>query len=273
MERGFLRVLGQIAGEAKLLARRSDGDMAKSIHGGRILIKRTRALLWFARPVLAEAALAQAKVQLRNAARILAASRDVAAMQATLKKLAEKGARPRDRKALARLARTVAAPPSAGQSAGKEGLSALPEAMNLLIGTIAEIEKGMAAERAWPSPAKRLERVFHATEQAGKKALRSGKALHFHEWRKKAKRLLYEFELTHAKPDRRTARTMKEVDRLQDTLGAYHDCVVAQYRLRREPLSRAAARRISALLKKRKARLRKRAQKTARSLHARHVKQ
>src|SRR5260221_6531252 len=105
--RGFGRVLEQMALEARRLPRRSRGDMAKSIHNGRILIKRLRALLWFARPALAPAAMAKARARLRRASRLLAAPRDQAVMRSTLGKLARKNTEPRDREALVRASRAL----------------------------------------------------------------------------------------------------------------------------------------------------------------------
>jgi CHAD domain-containing protein len=95
--------------------------------------------------------------------------------------------------------------------------------------------------------------------KSGKKARHTGRDADFHAWRKKAKRLFYHLELTQAKPERRMVRAMKRAGKLQDTLGAYHDCVVIENQLRQMlPLS-PDARRVAGLLEKRKGRLRKKA--------------
>jgi CHAD domain-containing protein len=124
----------------------------------------------------------------------------------------------------------------------------------------------VSGDEAWPFSSGRVPRAFRAAHHAAKKALKSGEAVRFHEWRKKAKRLLYQLELTRLKPDQYTTRLIKKVDRLQAKLGAYHDCVVAEDTLRYKAPSRADAKRISTLLKKREGRLRKKAQKIARSI-------
>ena len=132
---------------------------------------------------------------------------------------------------------------------------------------MAEIKRSAAKGAEWPSPSERLGKAFRATRQAGKKARRTGKDADFHEWRKKAKRLLYQLELTQAGTGRRRARALKRVGTLQDNLGADHDGVMVegQLRLKRRMLPLpSSARRVLRLLAKRKARLRKKACKIAR---------
>jgi CHAD domain-containing protein len=55
------------------------------------------------------------------------------------------------------------------------------------------------------------------------------------------------------------ARVMKRVEKLQDKLGAYHDVVVVEDRLRRTASLPSSARRVLGLLEKRRARLRRKA--------------
>jgi hypothetical protein len=52
LSHGFVRVLRAISIRARGLTRRSRQPTDESIHEGRLLIKRLRALLWFARPAL-----------------------------------------------------------------------------------------------------------------------------------------------------------------------------------------------------------------------------
>src|SRR5471032_2534295 len=91
--RGFVRVLRAISVRAQGLERRSREPVADSIHELRLLIKRARALLWFARPVLDKSAYARARTRLRRAAQILAGQRDRAATQSTLEELTRKAAK------------------------------------------------------------------------------------------------------------------------------------------------------------------------------------
>ncbi len=240
--------------------------MTRSIHEVRILIKRLRALLWFARPALTSSGFSHAKASLRRTTRLLAASRDLAATRLTLKKLTQMTVDPRDRKVLAEVSRAVEKSALDGRESGKSLRPLLRRVVALLLDCSDEIGRSAAASHAWPAPSDRVARAFRSSRKAEKKARREKKAVDFHEWRKKVKRLLYQLELTCAKPDRPTARTIRRVDRLQARLGDYHDCVVARERLGRKLLARPAAHRISALLKKRGKRMRKKARKIARSI-------
>jgi CHAD domain-containing protein len=244
--------------------------MGELIHEGRLLIKRVRALLWFAHPTLSLAAYARARARLRRAAGLLADQRDLAVMQVTLEQLARKASKARDRAALAQILRSLVRNSAAGEAPEKALRQTLQKAMGILRQSVDEIQRGAAGRAAWPSPSERLAEAFRATRQAGKKARRTGKDADFHEWRKKAKRLLYQLELTQAGPGRRMARAMKRVGKLQDKLGAHHDGVVVEDRLRRLLPVPSSARRVLRLLEKRKARLHRKACEIARRLDASH---
>jgi len=262
---GVVRVLGEISMRGRDLTRRSHEPTNALIHEGRLLIKRARALLGFARPALGLATHSRARARLRRAAGLLADQRDLEATQATLEKLARKAAlHARDRKSVKEIYLSLVGNPTAGEAPEK----ALRKAMKILRLSVNEMKRSASGHATWPSPSKRVAETFRATRRAGKKARRTGKDVDFHTWRKKAKRLLYQLELTHASPTRRMARVMKRVGKLQETLGAYHDGVVVEERLKRMLPLPSSARRVLRLLKKRKARLRKRARKITRSVAA-----
>ena len=237
------------------------------IHEGRLLIKRTRALLWFARPALGLAAYTRVRTRLRRAAGLLADQRDLSVARATLEKLARKASlNARDRTALAQVFRDLVRHSAASQASEKELRQMLKKAMDCLSRAVDEIQRNAAVGTAWPSPCERIRKAFRANRKAGKRARRTGKDADFHEWRKKAKRLLYQLELTQAEQDRRLARAQKWIWKLQDKLGSYHDGAVVEERLRQAlPLS-ASARRVLRLLEKRKTLLRKKACKIAANL-------
>jgi CHAD domain-containing protein len=265
VKEGFVRVLGGISARGQILTQASHEPTGELIHEGRVLIKRMRALLWFARPALSDAAYTRARTRLRKAAGLLADQRDLAVTQATLEKLGHKG-RPgaRDQAALAEVFQSLVRDSAAGGATEEALRQMLQKAMKILRQSADEIKRSIAARASWPSRCERLKKAFRAMRKAGKKARRGGKDTDFHEWRKKAKGLLYQLELTQAEPGREMARVMKRVEKLQDKLGAQHDAVVVVERLRKvAPLS-GAVRRVLGLLEKRKARLRKRACKIAR---------
>lgn len=261
---GVVRLLGEISIRGRGLAGRSREPMGELIHKGRLLIKRVRALLWFARPALGLAVYTRARARARKASGLLASQRDFAVMQATLEELARKASKSRDRAALVQVSRSLISHSTAGRAEKKALRQTLQKTMEILCRSVVEIKRSAASRRAWSSPSVRLEKAFHATRRAGKKARRTGENVDFHSWRKKAKRLLYQLELMQAGMGRQMACVMKRVEKLQDKLGAYHDGVVVEERLRQMlPLS-ASARRVLYLIEKRKARLRKKTEKVAR---------
>jgi CHAD domain-containing protein len=272
IRRGFVRVLGEISVWGRGLARRSHEPTGELIHEGRLLIKRVRALLGFARPALGLAAYTRARTRLRRASGLLADQRDLAVTQATLEQLARKAPpNRRDRVALTQIFRSLVGNSAAGGVPEKALRQTLQKAMGILRLCVKELKGSASDDAAWPSPSGRVAETFRAMLRARKKARRTGKDTDFHTWRKKAKRLLYQLELTQAAPGLRRARVMKRVGKLQDKLGAYHDCVVVEEQLRlkrqRVPLP-SSARRVLRLLKKRKAALRKKTRKIARSVAA-----
>lgn len=264
---GFVRILGEISVCGRDLTLRSRKPMGELIHEGRLLIKRVRALIWFARPVLDSAVHARARTRLRKAAGLLADQRDLEVTQATLEKLAQKASiDARDWAALVRTFRSLVCDSAAGGAPRKALRQLLQKAMGILSRSVAEIKRSVAGRAAWPSPSDRVAEAFRATREAGKKARRSGKDVDFHEWRKRAKRLLYQLELSQVEPGKRKARVIKRVAKLQDKLGAYHDSVVVESRLRQMIPLTSSSRRVLRLLEKRKALLRKRAEKIARRM-------
>ncbi len=263
---GFGRLLTAISRRGRGLERHARRPLGDAIHELRLLIKRARALLWFARPALRPSAYTRAKTRLRKAAQLLAGQRDLTVTKSTLEDLNAQAAKARDRTALAHALRHTALNAS-GAAQERSLRSAFKKAVEILDRSVNEIKRSVAAHSEWLPPADRLKKAFHATRKAGKKARATGKDVDFHTWRKKAKRLLYQLELTQSEPRRRMSQIMKQVTKLQDSLGSYHDCVVVENHLRQMlPLS-AAERRVANLLGKRKAHLRKKARKITRQLN------
>jgi CHAD domain-containing protein len=224
ISRGFLRILGEISREADILAHASQRPIADLIHEERLLIKRTRALLWFARPALTKVSYQKAKTQARKAAGLLAAQRDFTAMQITLGKLARKTSKNLFKKLLAKT--------EAGRMSELPLRKTFRKSVKILLDAIEDLKHSAATQAKWPSVSRRVEQAFHAMRKAEKRARRRKSNSDFHEWRKKSKLLLYLVELAHPKPTRRFAHRLKRVAKLQEKLGAYHDCVVVESRFR-----------------------------------------
>lgn len=266
LDREFVRLLRAISARARGLARRSHKPVGESVHETRLLIKRLRALLWFARPALGRAAYARARTQLRKAAELLSGQRDLAVTQSTLNDLSRKTHKRGHRTALAHVLRNPVFDASAGKAQEKSFRSALEKAVEILRRSVHQIQRVVPSISTWPSPSKRLRKAFRAMFRAGEKARQTGKDTDFHTWRKKAKRLHYQLELTQANRGGRTSEILKKAEKLQNKLGLYHDCVVVENHLRKLLPLAAPERRVAALLMKRKTHLRKQACKIAQQL-------
>jgi CHAD domain-containing protein len=268
IDREFVRVLQRMAMYARTLTRCPRGKLSESIHKTRVLIKRLRALLWFVNRTLPSAELTWAKSELRKASRLLAPQRDLTVLQSTLKKLSRDSSNPGDRKILARI--SSSRPRSSSQQAiDEKSIQSQRQATALLLGTIERIKRIAKNCSKWPSPSKRLAKAFRTAKKAGKKALRSGKAIQFHDWRKKTKRLLYQLQLTQPAPDHHMTLIIEQIDKLQNKLGDYHDSAVVQDHLRKNPpetMPQPLLNRSVKLLKKRKKHLQRKAQKLARRI-------
>jgi CHAD domain-containing protein len=268
IERGFVRVLGQLALQGRRLTQHAPGSISESVHDTRVLIKWLRALLWFAGPAFSSSEMNRAKSHLRRASHLLAAQRELAVMRSILIRLAQKSENSAYRKALARIANAE----DSQQASTEEPDRSLRQAMAILLTTIKQFERRAKSKSRWPSCFDRLAQAFLDLQKSGKKALNGDDATQFHDWRKKAKRLLYQLQLTQAVPGKRMARTIKRVDKLQEKLGDYHDCVIAQDRLRKNPpfeVPPLVVRRTVDLLEMRKHHLRKEARQIARHIKSR----
>ena len=255
---GFARVLGHIAMKARRLRRHAHGTRATSIHGTRILIKYLRALLCFTQPTFSASEIHRARSELRRAAHLLSAQRELVVMRSTLKRLSRKTANSQYRKALTRIVNGQ----QSQQTITEKPDQSLQQAIAILLTTIKRFKRSAKSKSSWPSCSDKLVQSFQAVKTSGKRALKSEDGARFHDWRKNAKRFLYHLQLTQPVPGRRMMRAIKRVDRLQEKLGDHHDCVIAQERLRKNPpadVPRRFVRHTLELLERRKTRLRKRA--------------
>lgn len=262
VDQGFLRVLEQLTIQACRITRHSHSMVSDPVHDARVLIKRLRALLWFASPAFSTPEMNRAKSHLREASQLLAAQRDLVVMRSILQMLSRKTRNSCYRKTLVRIARGQ----DHRQPFPDKTDRSLPQAVAIILATIKQIKKKAKISFDWPSSSDRLAQAFLATKKSGKKALHGDDPAQFHDWRKKAKRLLYQLQLAQADPSKRMAHIIKGIDKLQEKLGDYHDSVIAQDRLRKmlpEKIEPLLLRHSLNLLEKRKNRLRIKVRKIA----------
>jgi CHAD domain-containing protein len=250
----------------KLRQARPDDD-TETVHEIRTTIKLLRTLTWFARPVLAPTTRAGARSGLQHAARLLAARRNLTAMQSTLRNLAEETGTPRDRDVIHRTGALLAA--RAPKIQPSTMYRQRDEAIARVQKTIRRLIRAAATATGWKSPKKRLRKARAAAERAQAMAQEEPTPVHLHEWRKKAKRLLYLLKLFHPNPQGKKKLEIEAVDALQHDLGDHHDTVVLQEHLARHHPGHGAEsehEQLFNLLGERLERLHEQAEKTARKI-------
>ncbi len=252
--KGFLRILKKVSADAKLASRSSSGTKSDPVHQTRILIKRLRALLWFAGSAISSPEKDQMQSQLRQASHLLAPQRDLEVTESLLKKLSK----PPD---------GIAGKPKRAEGTGPgQDTDAARRASSLLLMAITAFMSQAKSATGWPSRRARLTKACRATKKAGKKALKTEAPARFHEWRKKAKRLLYLLQWNQPAHGKRISLLIKKVDKLQRKLGEYHDGVIAEEHLAKNSSDADGVEQTIKQLHKRQSRLLRAVEKLYRNL-------
>ena len=256
----FIRVLEHISLRLHKMPEHPGDD---PLHDVRTMIKLLRSLLWLARPELTQATYDSAKKSLRDAAEKLSGPRDASVIRTLLEELHEEASKAREREAL-HLAKEKLTPP---EKHAAHARALVNQSSALVQKTIREVLEKASAVDEWQGTKRRLKKAFAQTTKAHKIAKKQDEPLAYHEWRKKAKRLLYLLQVLSDKPDRSRRQTIKSVDQLQHDLGDYHDSVVLQEKLE-EKFSGGSSKvePVLKLLRKQQRRLRKKAGRIARKI-------
>jgi len=261
----FAGILRRIAERARSLAGDKRFSAEQVVHEMRLLIKRVRALLWFARPSVTRTIEAEARTQLRRASQLLAGQRDAKAAQTTFEKMLQEIDSTADREALERTSLALRKDHVAAEENERDKIG---KAVKLLCGELDDFAQAVERSGKWPSVTKRTEKAFRVMRKSGKKARRTQADADFHAWRKKAKRLLYLLEMRDGDATQREKELLERVYKLQATLGDDHDCVVTAQQLPAPKKSRSVRRAVTKLLDERQRRLRKKSVRIARRIDA-----
>jgi CHAD domain-containing protein len=266
VQQGVVRLLGEISASSIALVHRSKVSIGEAVHDGRLLIKRLRALLWFARPALGPTAYDRVRSQLRQAAGLLAGQRDLAVTRTTLENLAQKAPDNRDRASVHDVFRSAAGRSTFRRENERTLHLALKRSMRVVARSAEEVQCIAVGRTEWPEPTKRVKKAFSAMRKAGEQARETGRDIDFHTWRKKAKKLVYQLELTQSQLGPRKRHAARQVAKLQEKLGDFHDRVIAQDRLRQMEPFPPPANRVLDLLNKNKRHLQRQVRRIARKL-------
>jgi len=224
---GLVRILNSMGRDVRELSEKPEGDLEKSIHDIRTLIKRLRAYLWFLRPTTGKIFYKQGNACLRKAARRLSKTRDLHAVASALTKAAVPATNEVHLQALVEVSQAFAQTVAAQKK--DKNLRKLEKVADTVIQVMLKIV--IVLERNAedvPSPRHRLKKIFKLTRKAVKKTLRKKDPLFVHEWRKKTKRLFYILQLTAQVPGMGMSDCLRQVDKLQEKLGDFQDNTVAK---------------------------------------------
>lgn len=231
----------------------------KGVHRCRVRLKRARALARLGK-IAAPGLAAVFNDSARSVMRTLAQAHEISALADTARLLAETS-KEKDAEALVHAADAL--------DAAREALPAL-DRQGVLVG----VKDLMALAQVWPPPSARqiragAKRLVKRARRARRRGRGSEDAALRHEWRKREKDRFYAASLMdHAWPGRRR-RT--ESGTLGHLLGLERDAVLLIHRLEAEPElagDASSAVRARRALRKYCARLRRRADKLGKQLHA-----
>jgi CHAD domain-containing protein len=218
------------------------------VHDARKRIKKTRALLRLARPVMTEKAFRRRNHALRDAGRTLSGARDTEVLAETVSDLAERypGRAPYGPVHVILADRT--AEPGAGA-----GVDHLVRARWTLDGLDTDM----------------LAAAFTRTYRDGRKAFaKEPTTENLHDWRKRVKDLWYQQQLLEETWPSVMKAQAKEAKKLSKILGEDHDLAVLAETLRTDPELAAHAEAFEAVIAARRKRLLKRARKLGRRVYA-----
>jgi CHAD domain-containing protein len=237
-------------------------DHGEAVHNARKALKRLRALLRSLRVSFPKKMFREENRRIAAAGRKISPLRDVHVQLRTLGKLPG-GAGPAGRDIRRQLLRR--------QSAVIRGIPALRKTMRLMLDVSRQnIASWPLREATAANVAAGLKRIYKQGREAFKIARHSPTPGHLHQWRKKAKSLVYGLELIKGLGAGKLPRMARDGDALGEALGDDHDLFMVLCALRRENRSHPAgdfaplARRIAL----RRAKLQKRALKLGAKLYA-----
>jgi CHAD domain-containing protein len=242
----------------------AEGDTAAAIHGARKDLKKARAALRTVRAELGPKTFRRENRRLRDAARLLAASRDADVKLETLDALVAEadGIAPPAalrvwRHALVAERDRVAAgsAPSAGPgpSTGDPGLDdQMARASWAIEASLAAVPALKLKHGGWRLFEPGIDRAYRDGRDALRATRRKPNADAVHEWRKRAKDLWYQLRLLEDAWPAQLEATVAEIHRLTELLGDHHDlAVLAEDLGAREGIGTDSAATFAALIKRR----------------------
>ncbi len=246
----------------------ANGDLADAVHGARKDLKKARAALRTVRAELGPKTFRRENRRLRDAARLLAASRDAEVKLDTLDALvaeadgiAPPAALRTWRYALVAERDRVAGGPApsatSGPATGDPGLDdQMARATWAIEASLAAVPALALKSGGWRLLEPGIDRTYRDGRDALRATRRKPSAAGVHEWRKRAKDLWYQLRLLEDAWPEVLEASAAELHRLSELLGEHHDLAVLAEDLEgREEISAGSAAVLGELIERRQAAL------------------
>lgn len=233
---GLAAAFAGVVGWAAATAGRVGAEPVEAVHEYRKALRRARAVIRLARPLLGPGCFRALVDELRTALRGTSPLRDATVLLQTLDALPDEAATRRARRALRELLEAERAEAPAGDSALE-----LRRSLSIVEPLPQRFAACLPAHLRWRQLRAGLARSYRRARRARRRALRGGEDADVHAFRKRVKELRYQLELLEAAGGGEPSRPHRALARLAAELGAVTDLTLLRrtVRLRRAELARA----------------------------------
>jgi len=225
---GLARISGELIQRALARIECTGKNRAEDLHQVRVSIKRLRALLRLARPVISEAFCDRENRRLKDMADRLAFFRDTTVSRQTLATLTKRVADDRSEAAFDLvLARFVDHGPDPSRFRVRRE-RALRHAAASLAESKRSFENMLIPAEDWQALGPGLQKVYGRARNRMLRALTYQTPEAFHEWRKQVKYLYYQLQMLESISPKRLETMVRRLRKLEDRLGEDHDLAVLE---------------------------------------------
>jgi CHAD domain-containing protein len=229
---GLARISGELIERALARIECPGRNRAEDLHQVRVTLKRLRALLRLARPVISGAFYRRENQRLKDVADRLSFFRDSTVSRQTLADLAATVSDARREEAFSVVWAGLAQRAPAPRLFNERRERALRAAAESLAAARQSFENMLVPAEDWPALGPGLQKVYSRARNGMLRALTYQTSEAFHEWRKQVKYLYYQLQMLGSIWPKRLRTMARQLKKLEDRLGKDHDLAVLEELLR-----------------------------------------
>lgn len=230
VRQGSVRLAESLAAAAARLACLPETEFASAVHGQRLLLKRSRALLRLLRPALGANQTSRLEDRLRSASRALSPARDQEVGKTLLQELAIEANTDRQKAVQGVLDRYVRIASTEGSTA-KRTRAALKRAASELARLAPALRRCTWKLRGWSVIEAGLRDALRRARRRFRSASTLSRETAFHDWRRTVKTVQYQLGFLRPASRARLTLVIDSLDRLGSGLGTEHDLALLGTRL------------------------------------------